>query len=197
MDPVMQISNAVQQNLDSILGVPFMSSAVTLGLAFYAYKAAPELPSFVEELFLNVFFQVFIGFMVLFMTTQNVMLSFIVSAVFIYGMRMLSNVKEGMYGGRNLTTKYQIIGSLNDLTDSVNKLRDDGYSTKANEVQASLNRIKDAINAHTISENDASYKLSKLKEEVQEFAMNNSIESITKKFQQKSAPHSYSPPSFW
>jgi len=99
MDPVMQISNAIQQNLDSALSIPFVSSAVTLGLAFYAYKAAPELPSFVEELFLNVFFQIFIGFMVIFMATQNVMLSLVVSAVFVYGMRMLTNVKEGMSVG--------------------------------------------------------------------------------------------------
>lgn len=95
----MQISNAVQQNLDSALSIPFVSSAVTLGLAFYAYKAAPELPSYVEQLFENVFFQVFIGFMVLFMTTQNVMLSFVVSVVFVYGMKMLSKVKEGMFDG--------------------------------------------------------------------------------------------------
>jgi len=99
MDPIF---GAIQQNLDSMLGVPFVSSAVTLGLAFYAYKAAPGLPSFVEELFLNVFFQVFIGFMVLFMTTRNVMLSLVVSAVFVYGMRMLTNVKEGMNPDQDL-----------------------------------------------------------------------------------------------
>src|SRR6056300_882652 len=93
------VFGAVKQNLDSMLGVPFVSSAVTLGLAFYAYKAGPELPSFVEELFLNVFFQVFVGFMVLYMTTGNVMLSLVVSVVFIYGMKMLSGMKEGMFGG--------------------------------------------------------------------------------------------------
>ena len=95
MDPIF---DAVKQNLDSMLGVPFVSSAVTLGLAFYAYKAGPELPSFMEELFLNVFFRVFIGFMVLYMITRNVLLSFIVSTVFIYGVGMLSNLKEGMIG---------------------------------------------------------------------------------------------------
>ena len=90
------IFDAIEQNLESMLGVPFVSSAVTLGLAFYAYKAAPELHSFVEELFLNVFFQIIVGFMVLFMSTGNVLLSFIVSAVFVY---LLSNTKEGMIGG--------------------------------------------------------------------------------------------------
>ena len=90
------IFDAIEQNLESMLGVPFVSSAVTLGLAFYAYKAAPELPSFVEELFLNVFFQIFVGFMVLYIETGNVLLSFIVSAVFVY---LLSNTKEGMIGG--------------------------------------------------------------------------------------------------
>ena len=93
------VFGAVKQNLDSMLGVPFVSSAVTLGLAFYAYKAAPELPSFMEELFLNVFFQIFVGFMVLYMTTGNFMLSLVVSVVFIYGMKMLSGLKEGMFGG--------------------------------------------------------------------------------------------------
>jgi hypothetical protein len=95
MDPIF---GAIQQNLDSALSVPFVSSSVVLGLAFYAYKAAPELPSFMEEMFLNVFFQIFIGFLVLYMSTQNFMLSLVVSAVFVYGMKMLSNVKEGMFG---------------------------------------------------------------------------------------------------
>ena len=98
MDPIF---NAIQQNLNSALSIPFVSSAVTLGLAFYAYKAGPELPSFMEELFLNVFFQVFVGFMVLYMTTGNFMLSLVVSVVFIYGMKMLSGLKEGMFGGGN------------------------------------------------------------------------------------------------
>src|SRR5210317_1122858 len=93
MDPIF---NAIQQNLNSALSIPFVSSAVTLGLAFYAYKAGPELPSFMEELFLNVFFRVFIGFMVLYMGTGNVLLSLVVSVVFIYGVGMLSGLKEGL-----------------------------------------------------------------------------------------------------
>jgi hypothetical protein len=96
MDPIF---DAVQRNLDSALSVPFVSSSVVLGLAFYAYKAAPELPSFLEELFLNVFFQIFVGFMVLYMGTRDFMLSLVVSVVFVYGMKMLSGLKEGMFGG--------------------------------------------------------------------------------------------------
>ena len=105
MDPVF---DAIQQNLNSALSVPFVSSAVTLGLAFYAYKAAPELPSFMEELFLNVFFQIFVGFLVLYMSTQNFMLSLVVSVVFIYGMKMLSGVKEGMTGFPEAKSKLDI-----------------------------------------------------------------------------------------
>jgi len=86
MDPVI---SAVQQNLDSLLSVPFVSSSVVLGLAFYGYKAGPELPSFVEELFENLFFKIFVGFMVLYMSTQNVMLSLVVSFIFVYGLGML------------------------------------------------------------------------------------------------------------
>ena len=86
MDPIF---GAVQQNLDSLLSVPFVSSSVVLGLAFYGYKAGPELPSFVEELFENLFFKIFVGFMVLYMSTQNVMLSLVVSFVFLYGLDML------------------------------------------------------------------------------------------------------------
>ena len=87
--------------LNQLLSNNFVSSAVTLGLSFYAYKAGPALPSFMEELFENVFFQIFVGFMVLYMNTQNVMLSLIVSAVFIYGMKMFAGIKEGMFGGRH------------------------------------------------------------------------------------------------
>src|SRR6056300_853545 len=96
MDPIF---GAIQQNLDSALSVPFVSSSVMLGLAFYAYKAAPELPSFIEELFNHVFFQIFVGFMVLYMGTRDFMLSLVVSVVFVYGMKMLSGLKEGMFGG--------------------------------------------------------------------------------------------------
>ena len=156
----MQFSNAVQQNLDSALSIPFVSSAVALGLAFYGYKAAPELPSFVEEMFLNVFFQIFVGFMVLYMTTQNVMLSLVVSAVFIYGMKMLSNVKEGMFGGdtdkfnsynnEQLTQKTMMIQNSKDLIDFltvvITEIRDAGYSTKADEFQSTLYNINKGIN---------------------------------------------------
>ena len=102
MDPIF---GAIQQNLDSALSVPFVSSSVLLGLAFYAYKAAPELPSFLEEMFLNVFFQIFIGFMVLYTSTQNFMLSLVVSVVFIYGMKMLSGVKEGYHPENHMPWK--------------------------------------------------------------------------------------------
>ena len=85
--------------LNQLLSNNLVSSAVTLGLSFYAYKASPALPSFMEELFENVFFQIFVGFMVLYMNTQNVMLSLVVSVVFIYGMKMFAGIKEGMFGG--------------------------------------------------------------------------------------------------
>jgi hypothetical protein len=86
MDPIL---STVQQNLDSALSVPFVSSSVVLGLAFYGYKAGPELPSFVEELFENLFFKIFVGFLVLYMSTGNFMLSLVVSGVFVYGLDML------------------------------------------------------------------------------------------------------------
>ena len=104
MDPIF---SAVQQNLDSALSVPFVSSSVVLGLAFYAYKAGPELPSFLEELFENLFFKIFVGFLVLYMSTGNFMLSLVVSVVFIYGLDMLKenfNVlgKEYVPGNANI-----------------------------------------------------------------------------------------------
>ena len=173
MDPIMQISNAIQQNLDSILGVPFMSSAVTLGLAFYAYKAAPELPSYVEELFLNVFFQVFIGFMVLYMATQNVMLSFIVSVVFIHGMKMLSKVKEGMFGGYDTES---IIAYLNDAIAELNKA---GYSEKAYDIEKQLGDIQSDMIENVYGPPGESYnELKYLKEEVQDFAKKKNIKKL-------------------
>src|SRR6056300_1513414 len=123
MDPIF---NAIQQNLNSALSIPFVSSAVTLGLAFYAYKAGPELPSFMEELFLNVFFRVFIGFMVLYMGTGNVLLSLVVSIVFIYGVGMLSGLKEGMLGDfkvpdfrSGITSGKELVKRGKDLTRTI------------------------------------------------------------------------------
>src|SRR6056300_1543596 len=92
--------------LNQLLSNNFISSAVTLGLSFYAYKAGPALPSFMEELFENVFFQIFVGFMVLYMNTQNVMLSLVVSAMFVYGMKMFAGLKEKMFGGDSSDCDY-------------------------------------------------------------------------------------------
>jgi hypothetical protein len=122
MDPIL---SAVQQNLDSALSVPFVSSSVVLGLAFYAYKAAPELPSFVEELFENLFFKIFVGFLVLYMSTGNFMLSIVVSGVFIYSLDMLKenfNVLGADYvsGDRNIN---QNGGGNCDDRDLLNQIK--------------------------------------------------------------------------
>ena len=154
MDPIF---GAVKQNLDSMLGVPFVSSAVTLGLAFYAYKAAPELPSFMEELFLNVFFQIFVGFMVLYMTTGNFMLSLVVSAVFIYGMKMLSNVKEGMFGGnfeedvkKANKRKGEKLADLGLTEDKMEKYLTNNKMTVNDILTKSKKYIDDIYNEHCI-----------------------------------------------
>ena len=114
------IFDGIQQNLESMLGIPFVTSAVTLGLVFYGHKAGPELPSFLEELFLNVFFQIFVGFMVLFMSTGNVILSFIVSAVFVY---LVSNTKESMIGG------FSVSGAAHHASSSASSAAHSASST--------------------------------------------------------------------
>lgn len=121
----------IKQNLDSLLRIPFINSAVTLGIGFYAYKAAPELPSFMEDLFNHVFFQIFVGFMMLYMSTQNVMLSFVVSIVFVYGACLLAKVKENMFGGSQFSDfmKNQFEKIL------TKKLKQNGITTNVSEMQ--------------------------------------------------------------
>ena len=112
--------------LNQLLSNNFVSSAVTLGLSFYAYKAGPELPSFMEELFENVFFQIFVGFMVLYMNTQNVMLSLVVSVVFVYGMKMFAGIKEGMFGGTrdNITDLIKEFKTVNVNVKDIDKSKE-------------------------------------------------------------------------
>lgn len=119
----------IQQNLDSLLRIPFINSAITLGIGFYAYKAAPELPSFMEDLFNHVFFQIFVGFMMLYMSTRNVMLSFVVSIVFVYGVYLFAKVKENMFGGSDTFSEFMENQFEKILTK---KLKQKGIATNVN-----------------------------------------------------------------
>jgi hypothetical protein len=140
-DPIVQLSNAMSTTLNDLLSNNFISSSVLLGLSFYAYKAAPVLPSFMEELFLNVFFQIFVGFMVLYMGTGNFMLSLVVSVVFVYGMKMFSGLKEGMFGGNQRLDINSSIGKLKNTTGT-NKLED------LQKKQENLKNFHDKLNNH-------------------------------------------------
>lgn len=121
----------IQKNLDSLLRIPFISSAITLGIGFYAYKAAPELPSFMEDLFNHIIFQIFVGFMMLYMSTRNVMLSFVVSIVFVYSACLLAKVKENMFGGSKFSNFMK-----NEFEEILTKkLKQKGITSNADQLQ--------------------------------------------------------------
>lgn len=76
--------------LDELLSNAFIGNFLKLGLVMYARDAAPVLPSDIEQLFNNIFFKIFVCFMVLYIFSRDVVISAVVSTAFI----MLLNKKE-------------------------------------------------------------------------------------------------------
>ena len=76
--------------LDELLNNAFIGNFLKLGLVMYARDAAPVLPSDVSLLFDNVLFKIFISFMVLYVFSRDVVISFVVATAFI----LLLNKKE-------------------------------------------------------------------------------------------------------
>lgn len=89
-----QIASTVGDNLDTLLANPWVSATVTLGLTMYAWKAAPDAPNFLEELLQNIFFRVFVCFLVLYIGSRDVMMSAIVAFVFVYGIEAFNNAQN-------------------------------------------------------------------------------------------------------
>jgi|SaaInlV_150m_DNA_3_1039698.scaffolds.fasta_scaffold77565_1 hypothetical protein len=78
------------QILDELLNNAFIGNFLKLGLVMYVRDAAPMLPSDVSLLFDNVLFKIFISFMVLYVFSRDVVISFVVASAFI----LLLNKKE-------------------------------------------------------------------------------------------------------
>ena len=76
--------------LDELLNNAFIGNFLKLGLVMYARDAAPMLPSDVSLLFDNVLFKIFVCFMVLYVFSRDVVVSFVVGTAFI----LLLNKKE-------------------------------------------------------------------------------------------------------
>ena len=80
------ILNLIGDTLNGVLANPWASAVVSLSLAMYAGLARPSPPDALMDLMENVFFRIFVLFMVLFMGTRDVFISMIVAAAFVYGL---------------------------------------------------------------------------------------------------------------
>jgi hypothetical protein len=83
--------NLVGDTLNTVLANPWASSFISLSLAMYAGLARPTPPAALMDMMNNVFFRIFVLFMVLFMGTRDVFVSLIVASVFVYGLDAMSS----------------------------------------------------------------------------------------------------------
>lgn len=84
------IFEMISGSLNGVLANPWASAVISLTLAMYAGLARPQPPSALVEMMNNIFFRVFVLFMVLYMGTRDVMISLTVAAGFTYGIDMLN-----------------------------------------------------------------------------------------------------------
>ena len=85
------ILNLIGDTLNGVLANPWSSALISLTLAMYAGMARPNPPDALEDLMDNVFFRIFVLFMVLFMGTRDVLVSATVAAAFVYGLDAMSS----------------------------------------------------------------------------------------------------------
>ena len=88
------ILNLIGDTLNGVLANPWSSALISLTLAMYAGMARPTPPAALEDLMDNVFFRIFVLFMVLFMGTRDVFVSMTVASAFVYGLDMLSTPSQ-------------------------------------------------------------------------------------------------------
>jgi hypothetical protein len=89
------ILNTINQVLTSTLANEWIFATVFIMLKMYAGLARPSVPSFLSELMNNVFFRIFVYFLVLYFSTRDVMISIVVSSSMIIGLDYLNQSKEG------------------------------------------------------------------------------------------------------
>lgn len=85
------ILNLIGDTLNGVLANPWASAVISLSLAMYAGLARPTPPAALMDIMNNVFFRIFVLFMVLFMGTRDVFVSMIVAAAFVYGLDAMSS----------------------------------------------------------------------------------------------------------
>ena len=76
----------VETTLNQVLANPWFFAAITLTFKMYAGMARPTPPAALAALMENVFFRIFVWFLVLFIGSRNVLLSLIVSATVTLGL---------------------------------------------------------------------------------------------------------------
>lgn len=89
------ILNTINQVLTSTLANEWVFATVFITLKMYAGLARPSVPSFLSELMNNIFFRIFVYFLVLYFSTRDVMISIVVSSSMIIGLDYLNQSKEG------------------------------------------------------------------------------------------------------
>lgn len=80
----------VETVLDQLLANPWFFASLMLTLKMYAGMARPAVPSFLSNLMENVFFRIFVWFIVLFTGSRNVFISLVVSAAMTLGLDALT-----------------------------------------------------------------------------------------------------------
>ena len=88
------ILNLIGNTLNGVLANPWSSAVVSLSLAMYAGLARPTPPAALMDMMNNVFFRIFVLFMVLFMGTRDVFVSLTVAAAFVYGLDALNTQSQ-------------------------------------------------------------------------------------------------------
>jgi len=76
----------VETTLNQVLANPWFFAAITLTFKMYAGMARPTPPAALAALMENVFFRIFVWFLVLFIGSRNVLLSLIVSSALTLGL---------------------------------------------------------------------------------------------------------------
>ena len=84
----------IETTLNQVLANPWFFAAITLTFKMYAGMARPTPPAALADMMNNVFFRIFVLFMVLFMGTRDVFVSMTVASAFVYGLDMLSPKAE-------------------------------------------------------------------------------------------------------
>ena len=76
----------IETTLNQVLANPWFFAAITLTFKMYAGMARPSAPAALTALMENVFFRIFVWFLVLFIGSRNVLLSLIVSTAMTLGL---------------------------------------------------------------------------------------------------------------